>query len=134
MLQPSRSKYRKQFRGSRKGIATAGSSIAFGEFGLKAAFCGWLTAAQIEAARKTIAHHTQRGGKIWIRVFPDKPVTKKAPGTRMGSGKGDIDRHVAVIRPGQVIFEVAGVSREIAFEAFRKASAKIPFATKSLEK
>lgn len=134
MLQPARSKYRKQFRGTRRGMALSGNTVSFGEFGLKAISTGWFTAAQIESARKTIAHHTQRGGKIWVRVFPDKPVTQKAPGTRMGSGKGDIARFVAVVRPGQVLFEIAGVSRELSYEAFRKASAKIPLTTKIIEK
>lgn len=117
-----------------RGKSLSGHDVSFGEFGLKATTCGWLTAAQLESARKTIAHHTQRGGKIWCRVFPDKPVTGKAAGTRMGSGKGDIARFVAVIRPGQMLFEVAGVSRELAIEAFRKASAKVPFVTKTIEK
>jgi large subunit ribosomal protein L16 len=134
MLQPARSKYRKQFRGNRKGKAASGNTIAFGEYGLKATGGGWFTAAQIESVRKTIAHHTQRGGKIWIRIFPDKPVTKKSAGTRMGSGKGDIDRYVAVIRPGKVLFEIAGVSEELAMEAFRKAASKIPFSVKTIKK
>lgn len=134
MLQPSHSKYRKQFRGTRRGKAFSGSSVAFGEYGLKSLGVGWFTAAQIESVRKTISHHTQRGGKIWVRVFPDKPVTVKAPGTRMGSGKGDIARYVAVVRPGRVLFEIAGVEKSVAVEAFRRATAKIPFATKIVEK
>lgn len=117
-----------------KGKAQAGNTVAFGEYGLKATGRGWFTAAQIESARKAIAHHTQRGGKIWVRAFPDKPVTQKAAGVRMGSGKGDIARYIAVVRPGQVLFEVAGVTREIAQAAFRRAAAKIPFSTKVVEK
>src|SRR3989344_1080192 len=117
MLQPKKQKHRKQFRGQMPGIAYRGAEIAFGEFG-----------------RKAITHHAQRGGKVWIRVFPDKPVTKKAPGTRMGSGKGDIDRYVAVVRPGLILFEIAGVSREIAQAAFIRAGSKLPFDVKFVEK
>lgn len=127
MMQPKKQKYRKQFRGKMRGVATRGADVAFGEFGLKALDRGWLTARQIEAARKAIVKHTRRGGKVWIRVFPDKPTTKKALGVRMGSGKGDIHQYVCVIRPGRILFEIAGVSQEVASEAFRNASAKIPF-------
>ncbi|TSC86791.1 MAG: large subunit ribosomal protein L16 [Microgenomates group bacterium Gr01-1014_16] len=134
MLQPKRQKYRKQFRGRMRGEAGRGTGIAFGEFGLKAVGRGWLTARQIEAARKAVTHYVQRGGKVWIRAFPDKPVTKKAAGTRMGSGKGDIDRYVAVVRPGLVLFEIAGVSREAAVAAFARAGAKLPFDVKFVEK
>lgn len=116
------------------GKAHRGAEVAFGEFGLKAMGRGWLAARQIEAARKAITHHAQRGGKVWIRVFPDKAVTKKAPGTRMGSGKGDIDKYVAVVRPGLVLFEIAGVSREMAREAFDRAGSKLPFDVKFVEK
>jgi large subunit ribosomal protein L16 len=134
MLQPARLKYRKQFRGTRRGPAKGGTNVDFGEFGLKAMDSGWFSAAQIEAVRKTIAHHTQRGGKIWIRIFPDKPITGKAAGTRMGSGKGDLSGYVAVVKPGRILFEVAGIDRSTAREAFRLAAAKIPFATKFVEK
>jgi len=134
MLQPKKQAYRKQFRGTMSGNSTRGTEVAFGEYGLKAMARGWLSSRQIEAARKAITHHAQRGGKIWIRVFPDKPVTKKAPGTRMGSGKGDIFEYVAVITPGRIIFEIAGVSEEIARTAFDRASAKIPFAVKYVSK
>ena len=130
MLQPKKSKYRKAFRGRRKGLATRGFEVSFGEFGLKATENGWLTARQIEAARRTITHHTKRVGKLWLRVFPHKPITKKAAGAKMGSGKGDIDTYVAVIKPGHVLFELAGVSEAVAREAFRKAAHKIPMATK----
>ena len=118
MLQPKKQKHRKQFRGQMPGIAYRGAEIAFGEFGLKAIGRGWLAATQIEAARKAITHHAQRGGKVWIRVFPDKPVTKKAPGTRMGL----------------ILFEIAGVSREIAQAAFTRAGSKLPFDVKFVEK
>lgn len=130
MLQPKKRKYRKEFRGKMAGIATRGSSLAFGDFGIKVLEAGWLTAAQIESVRRTITHHTKRGGKIWVRVFPDKPVTKKAAGSRMGSGKGDIDRYVAVVKPGKIIFELSGLSEEMAREAFRRACHKVPMATK----
>ena len=130
MLQPKKSKYRKAFRGRRKGLATRGFEVSFGDFGLKATGNGWLTARQIEAARRTITHHTKRVGKLWLRVFPHKPITKKAAGAKMGSGKGDIDTYVAVIKPGRVLFELAGVSEAVAREAFRKAAHKIPMATK----
>ncbi len=127
MLQPRRQKHRKQFRGTMKGNSSRGAEVSFGEFGLKATSRGWLSGRQIEAARKAISRHTQRGGKVWIRVFPDKPITRKAAGTRMGSGKGDIHEYVAVITPGRVLFEIAGVSEEIARTAFDRANAKIPF-------
>jgi large subunit ribosomal protein L16 len=130
MLQPKKSKYRKQFRGSMKGIRVKGSSLAFGDYGLKSQGRGWLTARQLEAARKAITHSTKRAGKVWIRVFPDKPVTAKPAGAKMGSGKGDIKEHVAVIRPGKIIFELAGVEKEFAQEAMRLAAAKLPFKTK----
>lgn len=126
MLQPKRQKYRKQFRGKMRGKSLRGNSVAFGEFGLKSLASGWVTARQIEAARKAITHMTQRGGKVWIRVFPDKPVTKKALGTRMGSGKGDISEYVAVVTPGRVLFEIAGVDITVARRAFQLASAKLP--------
>lgn len=134
MLQPKKRKYRKDFRGKRRGLAQRGNSIDFGEYGLKAMGRGWVSARQIEAARKTIQHHTKRAGKLWIRVFPDKPITSKAAGSKMGSGKGDIDQYVAVVKPGKMLFELAGVSQEIAKEAMRKASHKMSIATKYIEK
>ena len=130
MLQPKRQKYRKHFRGTIKGKAITGSKLVFGEFGLKSLGGGWLTAKQIEAARKAIAHHTKRAAKLWIRVFPDKTFTKKGAGVRMGGGKGDIEGYVAVIRPGRIIFELAGVEQNIAEEAVRKAASKLPFKAK----
>jgi len=134
MMQPKKQKYRKQFRGQMPGVATRGEQVAFGEYGLKAMGCGWLSARQIEAARKVITRYTQKGGKTWIRVFPDKPVTKKALGTRMGSGKGDIFQYVCVIRPGRIIFEVAGIPEGMAKAAFIKAAAKLPFDARTVAK
>lgn len=130
MLQPKRVKYRKAFRGRRTGIATRGSSIQFGDFALKSLASGWVTARQIESARRSITHHTKRGGRLWIRIFPDKPVTKKPPETRMGSGKGAVDHYVSVVKPGSILFEMSGVSPETAQEAMRKASAKLPINVK----
>jgi large subunit ribosomal protein L16 len=126
MLQPKRVKYRKQHRGSMKGIATSGNEVQFGQFGIQALEPGWITARQIEAARRTITHHLRRGGKVYIRIFPDKPVTQKPAETRMGSGKGAPDHWVAVVRPGRVMFEIAGVREELAKEALRLAGHKLP--------
>lgn len=134
MLEPKRRKYRKDFRGRMKGNALRGNSLAFGEFGLKAMGRAWLSAKQIEAARRAITHTMKRGGKVWIRVFPDKPVTARAAGQRMGGGKGDIDRYVTVITPGRLIFEIAGVDIETMKSAFSKAGAKLPFKTKIISK
>lgn len=130
MLQPKKQKYRKQFRGSMTGTSLRGSTVAFGEFGLKAVDRGWVSSRQIEAARKAITHHAQRGGKVWIRIFPDKPITKKALGTRMGSGKGDILEYVSVVTPGRMLFEIAGVTEIIARQAFARAGAKLPVSSK----
>ncbi len=129
MLMPKRFKYRKQHRGRMKGKAWRGSSVAFGEYGLQALEPAWITSRQIEAARRAIVRHIRRGGKVWIRIFPDKPVTKRAAETRMGSGKGSVDHYVAVVKPGRILFEMAGVSEEVAREAFRLASHKLPIAT-----
>jgi large subunit ribosomal protein L16 len=134
MLEPKRPKFRKQFRGKMRGLAQSGADLVFGEYGLKATDRGWLTAAQIEAARKAITHYTKRGGKIWIRVFPDKPASGKSAGVRMGGGKGDTQRYVAVVRPGRMIFELTGVSSEDAREAMALAAAKMPFKTVFIEK
>jgi len=134
MLEPKKAKYRKQFRGKRRGRSIRGSTLAFGNFGLKSLGRGWLTSWQIEAARKAITHRTKREGKIWIRVFPDKPVTKKPSGVRMGSGKGAVEHHVAVVTPGRIIFEIAGVDEKTASEAMRLAGAKLPFRTKFIKK
>lgn len=126
MLQPRRVKYRKQHRGRRSGRAQAGNTLSFGEYGLQAQAACWLTSRQIEAARRAIVHHVKRGGKVWIRVFPDKPVTSKPAETRMGSGKGSVDYWVAVVKPGRILFEIAGVKEEAAREAMRLASQKLP--------
>ena len=134
MLQPGKTKYRKAFRGKRRGKSQRGSTLSFGEFGVKSLGRGWLTSQQIEAARRAITHQFKRGGKVWIRVFPDKPITKRPAGQRMGSGKGEVDGYVFVVKPGRIIFEVAGVEKDLAQEAFRKASAKLPFKTKFVSK
>jgi len=134
MLQPKKEKFRKQFRGKMRGIATSGTRVSFGDYGLKALACTWLKANQIEAARRAITHHTKRAGKVWIRIFPDKPYTKKGQGVGMGAGKGDVHGHVAVIRPGKMLFEIAGVSENLAREAFRLAAAKLPIKTKFVVK
>ncbi len=129
MLQPKRTKFRKQHKGRNTGVATSGAKVSFGEFGLKALDRGRLTARQIEAARRAMTRHVKRGGKIWIRVFPDKPITQKPLEVRMGNGKGNVEYWVAEIRPGKVLYEMEGVSEEIAREAFRLAAAKLPFKT-----
>lgn len=126
MLQPKRVKFRRAFRGSRTGVATKGFTIKFGEYAIKSTQSVWLTARQIEAARRAVTHHTKRGGRLWIRVFPDKPVTKRPPETRMGSGKGAVDHYVAVVKPGTILFELGGVPKDIAFEAMKRAAAKLP--------
>ena len=129
MFQPKRVKYRKTHRGRRKGKSLAGSQVNFGEFGLKATSVAWVTARQIEAGRRAITRHLRRGGQVWIRIFPDKPVTSKPAETRMGSGKGAVDHWVAVVKPGRIIFEVAGVRQELAQEALLLASQKLPVST-----
>lgn len=126
MLMPKRVKYRKQFRGRMKGKATRGTEVSFGDFGLQALEPAWITSRQIEAARRAIVRHVRRRGKYWIRIFPDKPVTAKPAETRMGKGKGSVDHWVAVVKPGRVLFELAGVSEEQAREAMRLASHKLP--------
>ncbi len=130
MLQPKRVKWRKTHRGKRRGQANSGNQVSFGEFGLQATSNAWLTARQIEAARRAITHSMRRGGKVWIRVFPDKPVTKKPAETRMGKGKGAPEFWVAVVRRGRLLFEVAGVREELAREALRLASHKLPITTR----
>ena len=134
MLFPRRAKFRKQFRGRRTGVATRGNKLEFGSFGLKAAEPVWLTARQIEAARRAMTHHTKRGGRIWIRVFPDKPVTKKPAETRMGSGKGEVAEYVAVVKPGTILFEMGAISEITAREAMRLAAAKLPIKTSFVAK
>jgi len=130
MLLPKRVKHRKVMRGSRKGIAKGGTEIAFGDYGLKAMEPAWITNRQIEAARVAMTRHMKRGGKVWINIFPDKPVTQKPAETRMGSGKGNPEKWVAVVKPGRVMFEVAGVSEEVAKEAMRLAAQKLPIKCK----
>jgi len=130
MLQPSRTKYRKVFKGRIRGKANKGASMAFGDFGLRSLECGKLTSRQIEAARIAITRHVKRGAKLWIRVFPHKPITKKPAETRMGKGKGDVEGYVAVLKRGTMIYEIAGLSSELAKEAFRLASHKLPVKTR----
>ncbi len=130
MLMPKRVKYRKQQRGRMKGNAQSGNYLAFGKFGLKAMESGWITSRQIEATRVAITRHVKRGGKVWIRIFPDKPVTKKPAETRMGKGKGAPEFWVAVVRPGRIMFELEGVPQDIAKEAMRLAAHKLPIKTK----
>jgi large subunit ribosomal protein L16 len=129
MLQPKRTKFRKQHKGRNRGLANRGSKVSFGEFGLKATGRGRITARQIEAARRAITRYVKRGGKIWIRIFPDKPITKKPLEVRMGKGKGNVEYWVALIQPGRMLYEIEGVSEEIAREAFRLGAAKLPVST-----
>jgi large subunit ribosomal protein L16 len=130
MLQPKRTKFRKQMKGRNRGLAHRGSSVSFGEFGLKAVGRGRITARQIEAARRAMTRHIKRGGKIWIRIFPDKPITKKPLEVRQGKGKGSVEYWVAQIQPGKMLYEMEGVTEEIAREAFTLAAAKLPIATR----
>ena len=134
MLQPKRTKFRKQMKGRNRGLAQRGSSVSFGEFGLKATDRGRLTARQIEAARRAMTRYIKRGGKIWIRVFPDKPITTKPLEVRQGKGKGNVDYWVCQIQPGRILYEMEGVSEEMAREAVRLAAAKLPFSTKFVER
>ncbi len=132
MLAPKRVKYRRQQRGRMKGKAYRGSTLAFGDYGLQALEPAWITAQQIEAARVAITRHVKRGGKVWIRIFPDKPVTKKPAETRMGKGKGSPEYWVAVVKPGRILYELSGVAPEVAKEALRLASMKLPIKTRFL--
>lgn len=134
MLMPKRMKYRKQFRGRMSGYSQRGNAVNQGEYGLQALEPCWMTSRQIEAARRAIVRYIRRGGKVWIKVFPDKPVTAKAAETRMGSGKGAVDHYVAVVRPGRVLFEIAGVSEEIAREAMERAAFKLPIRTQFVKR
>ncbi len=129
MLQPKRTKFRKQHKGKNNGTALRGSTVSFGEYGLKATTRGRITARQIEAARRTITRHVKRGGKMWIRIFPDKPITKKPLEVRMGKGKGSVEYWVAQIKPGTMLYEIQGVPEELAREAFKLAAAKLPVKT-----
>ncbi len=134
MLSPKKVKYRKQMKGNMRGTAYRGSTINFGEYALKAMECGRMTAQQIEAARITISRTVKRGGKMWIRVFPDKPLTKKPAETRMGKGKGSPEQWVAPIKPGRILYELTGVDEELAIKALRLAGNKLPFATKVISR
>jgi large subunit ribosomal protein L16 len=129
MLQPKRTKFRKQHKGRNRGLALTGNAVSFGEYGLKAISRGRLTSRQIEAARRAISRHVRRGGKLWIRIFPDKPVSKKPLEVRMGSGKGNVEYWVAEIQPGRMLYEIEGIGEEVAREAFSLAAAKLPVMT-----
>ena len=134
MLAPKRAKYRKQFRNKRGGVATRGTFLAFGSHGLKSEQAAWISARQIEAARRAMTHYTKRGGRIWIRIFPDKPTTKKPAETRMGSGKGEVEEYVAVVKPGTVLFEMGAVEDKVAQEALKLAAHKLPIKTRIISK
>jgi large subunit ribosomal protein L16 len=134
MLAPKRVKFRKQMKGRNRGVATRGATVAFGHFGLQATEAGWVSNRQLEAARVAMTREMKRGGKLWIRVFPDKPITKKPAETRMGKGKGNPEGWVAVIKPGRVMFEIEGVTKDIAQKAMALASAKLPITTRLIER
>jgi len=134
MLQPKRTKFRKQFKGRNRGQAIRGGRVGFGDFGLKAVTRGRITARQIEAARRAISRHVKRGGKLWIRIFPDKPITKKPLEVRQGKGKGSVEYWVALVQPGRILFEIEGIPAELAREAFKLASAKLPISTTFVER
>ncbi len=129
MLQPKRTKFRKQHKGRNRGLALRGNEVSFGEFGLKATERGFITARQIEAARRTISRHVKKGGKLWIRIFPDKPITQKPLEVRMGSGKGNVEYWVAAIQPGKMLYEIEGIPEQLAREVFKLAAAKLPVGT-----
>ncbi|MFO1257027.1 MAG: 50S ribosomal protein L16 [Gammaproteobacteria bacterium] len=134
MLQPKRTKFRKQHKGRNRGLATRGSKVSFGEFGLKCVGRGRITARQIEAARRAMNRYIKRGGKIWIRIFPDKPITQKPLEVRQGKGKGNVEYWVALVQPGRVLYEIEGVTRDIAEQAFRLAAAKLPVKCEVVER
>jgi large subunit ribosomal protein L16 len=134
MLAPKKVKYRKMMKGNMNGKAYRGSDVSFGEFGMKAMEPGWITSRQIEAARVAITRHAKKGCKVWIRIFPDKPITKKPAETRMGKGKGNPEYWVAVVKPGRILYEVSGISEDIAKEAFKRASQKLPVAVKFVKR
>lgn len=134
LLVPKRVKHRKAFRGKRGGVAMRGNTLSFGSFGLKSLDAGWISSRQLEAARRAITHFTSRGGRLWIRIYPDKPITKHPAEARMGSGKGDVIGYVAVVKPGTIIFELGAVSGEIAAEAMRLAAHKLPVKTRIVSK
>ena len=134
MLVPRRVKYRKQMRGTRTGMASRGNTLSNGEYGIQSLEAAWVSARQIEAARRAITHYIARGGKVWIKIFPDKPVSKKPPEVRMGSGKGDVHEFVAVVKPGRILFEMGGVTKQVAQAALRLAAYKLPVKTKFVER
>ena len=134
MLQPARTKYRKMHKGRTPGRALRGNKLAFGEFGLMTLQPGWLTSRQIEAARIAMSREIKRGGKVWIRIFPDKPITKKAAETRMGTGKGNVEYYVAVVKPGRILYEMEGMTKELATAAFSLAAAKLPLMTRVVQR
>jgi large subunit ribosomal protein L16 len=134
MLQPARTKYRKMMKGRMCGKAYRGSDLAQGEYGLAATECGWITARQIEAARVAITRYVKKGGKLWIRIFPDKPITKKPAETRMGTGKGNVEYYVAVVKPGRILYEMVGVTDDIAKKAFTLAAHKLPVSTRVVKR
>ena len=134
MLSPKRVKFRKRFKGRTKGLATRGNEVSFGHYGLKAMEPGWVTNRQIEAARVALTRHIKRGGKVWIRIFPDKPITKKPAETRMGKGKGNPEEWVAVVKPGRILYEMEGVTPEVARQALKLAASKLPLATRFIER
>lgn len=134
MLVPRRVKYRKQMRGTRTGNAYRGTDITFGDFGLQSLEAGWVSSRQIEAARRAITHYIARGGKVWIKIFPDKPITKKPAETRMGSGKGEVHEYVAVVKPGRMLFEMGGIGKDVAQAALRLAAYKLPVKTRFIAK
>ena len=134
MLQPKRTKFRKQFKGRNRGVATRGNKVSFGEYGLKSLDHGRITARQIEAARRAVTRFIKRGGKVWIRIFPDKPITQKPLEVRQGSGKGNVEYWVALVQPGRVLFEIEGVTPELAAEAFRLAASKLPVLTEFVKR
>ena len=134
MLQPKRQKYRKQFRGKMGGVATSTNEVLYGDYGLKSLDSSWIKARNIEAARRTISGATKRKGKVWIRIFPDKPYTQKSTNSRMGQGKGDVEGYVAVVKPGMILFEVGGLNEDVAIKALKLASHKLPVKTKIIAK
>ena len=134
MLVPKRAKFRKQFRGSMKGLALRGQKISFGSYGLKAQEPGWVSSRQIEAARRVMTRYTQKGGRVWIRIFPDKPISDKPPEVRMGGGKGDVVDYVAVIKPGRILFEMGGLDESMAKQAMTEASRKLPVKARFISK
>jgi large subunit ribosomal protein L16 len=134
MLQPKKQKYRKQFRGKRSGVATSNNEVLYGDFGLKALECAWINARNIEAARRTVAGVTKRKGKLWIKIFPDKPYTQKPNNSKMSGGKGDVEGYVAVVKPGTILLEIGGLSQDVAKEALRLAAHKLPIKTKIIKR